>query len=820
MHYEIIETLDGRFLTILEVAPINYNYKAPSDKAAIINYFSSYTRVAPVKFRFKVISRRVDVNKYLNTLENDFRSESENKAIERYQKDYMKLVKNIGRHEGVERQFLLILEFTETEGTRAGNIDDIIYHLRNARVSAENFLRNCGNEIIHHENESEFVIETIYKIANKKRDVGELWRATNEKRNEVIRYYDNDDEKLEALEGYFNNMCAPESVDFKRDYCNVDNTFYTFLLIPQSQYPQYVSGAWMSFLYNYAEGVDVDVFVEKKPTSVMKSRIRQRAKINEARLSTTKSEGDHTDELINSLQGSKYLKNALSAGEEFFYVATMITISANSENELLRKQSRVKELLDSVNIEVIETPFRVDKCLYAYMPTGVLDKRLWDKAKRNMTTTGFSSFYPFASFEVSDDNGVLLGLSQDNGSMVVSDNFNTKKYSNANMVIFGTSGSGKTFTMQTYCMRNRLKGTQVFIIAPTRGEDYYPATKAIGGTWINISSGSQERINVLEIRPGSFIHTDSDDYSATGRNRNVVILNKKIESLSTFFSLIISDMSLEERQLLDEAIIKTYKNKGITEDNNSIIDHYELTKDKKGKIVKKPILKEMPILEDLYNELRKNGRTERLANILNRFVHGSASSFNGQTNVNLDNKYIVVDMTDLSDEMKPAGMFVALDFIWDRIKEDRTEKKIVAIDEAWQLISENKQAASFIKKIFKAIRGYAGAAVAATQDIEDFFALDNGAYGKAIINNSKIKFIFKLESEEAKKIQEVFNLSDQERDSIMVAPRGQALVKSNSNTFVINYLASPYESLLVSTDREVLTKLANGEEISNKDLIA
>lgn len=818
---EIILTEDGRYITIMEIDPINYSYKSAEDKARIISSFAAYTRVAPIKFRIKTISRRSNVDKYVRNLQEEFSKDNKNKYIKNYQKDYISLVKQLGNKEGVERHFYLILEFVETETTPVDSEYDIVSYLRRARTTAERFLRNCGNEVIHPENEFDFALEVVSNIANK--EGNDLWYRYHDTKDQLVSYYNNDEEKILEARGYYNNLCAPRQITFDRDYCVVDNVYYTFLLIPSAAYPEHVGGAWMSFLFNYCEGLDVDIFVEKKPTQSMKNKVRQRARINTARLNHTNSEGDNLDELVNSIRASNYLKDALSSGEEFFYFATLITISDTDPAMLERKQIAIRETLNGLDMAADELPYKMEECLSAYQVCGYLPPKIFDKGKRNATTSGFSSLYPFASFEVSDDDGILLGISQDNSSMVVSDNFNTKKYSNANMVIFGTSGAGKTFTLQTICMRYRLKGVQVFTIIPEKGEEFYPATKAIGGTYINISSGSTNRINIMEIRPNLnyTLEEDEDDstFSLRGRRRSVILLNQKIESLSTFFSLILSDMNLEERQLLDEAIINTYAKKGITKDNASLLDHYEY-RVIDGKKVKFPVFKEMPILEDLYNELRKDPLTNRLANILNRYVNGSASTFNGQTNVDLDNKYVIVDITDLSEELKPVGMYVALEYIWDKVKEDKTKKKIIAIDEAWKLISENELAANFMKKIFKTIRGYAGAAIAATQDIKDFFALNNGAYGEAIINNSRIKLLFKLEPKEAQTIQKVFDLSDSERETITMFGRGQALIKANSNTFTIDYKASKYETLLVTTDRTILAKIERGEDISENDLKA
>jgi hypothetical protein len=233
-------------------------------------------------------------------------------------------------------------------------------------------------------------------------------------------------------------------------------------------------------------------------------------------------------------------------------------------------------------------------------------------------------------------------------------------------------------------------------------------------------------------------------------------LAAKIQRLHIFFSLLIPDMSHEEKQLLDDALIKTYALKGITHDNASLEDPDNF--ENPGSY------KEMPILGDLYEVLKTDSETKRLANILNRLVHGSASTFNQKTNVDLENKFTVLDISELSGDLLTVGMFVALDFVWDKAKENRTEEKTIFIDECWQLIggSSNRLAAEFVLEVFKIIRGFGGSAVCATQDINDFFALDDGKYGKGIINNCKTKVILNLEDEEAQRVQSLLHLSEAE----------------------------------------------------------
>jgi hypothetical protein len=272
-------------------------------------------------------------------------------------------------------------------------------------------------------------------------------------------------------------------------------------------------------------------------------------------------------------------------------------------------------------------------------------------------------------------------------------------------------------------------------------------------------------------------------------------LSSKIQRLHIFFSLLIPDMTHEERQLLDEALIKTYEEKGITHDNDSLNDPDNPDR-----------YRPMPVLGDLHAILKQDAQTRRMANILNRLVNGSASTFSQQTNVNLDNKYTVLDISELSGDLLPLGMFVALDYVWDKAKENRTVEKAIFIDECWQLIggTGNRLAAEFVLEIFKIIRGYGGSAVCATQDLNDFFALDDGKYGKGIINNCKTKIVLNLEDEEAQRVQSVLRLSDAELMEITHFERGNGLISTNNNNISVEFKCSQLEKRLITTDRREL----------------
>ena len=498
------------------------------------------------------------------------------------------------------------------------------------------------------------------------------------------------------------------------------------------------------------------------------------------------------DDIDSAVRAGYYLKDGLANNQDFYYINTLITITADSREELEWRTNEMKKLMLSQDLILKPCYFRQDLAFQSVLPLNQLHKSLYELSKRNALTTGAASCYPYVSFEMSDDNGILLGVNKYNNSLIIVDIFNSRIYKNANMVLLGTSGAGKTFTMQLMALRLREKNIQTFILAPLKGHEFRRACHNIGGEFIQISPASKNCINIMEIRKNDKTAEDVIDGERAERSE----LSAKIQRLHIFFSLLIPDMTHEERQLLDEALIQTYAGKGITHQNESLYDETGS-------------YKAMPVLGDLYDFLKKNTETRRMANILNRLVHGSASTFNQQTNVRLDNKYIVLDISELTGDLLTVGMFLALDYVWDKAKEDRTQEKAIFIDEVWQLIgaSSNRLAAEFVLEIFKIIRGYGGAAICATQDINDFLSLDDGKYGKGIINNSKTKIVLNLEDEEAQRVQHILNLSDTEIMNITHFARGNGLILTNNNTVTVEFKASGLETEMITTDREQLREM-------------
>lgn len=784
----IILTSDNRYVKLVEILPINFLLRSPGEQRNIIFSFMSYLKIAPSKIQFKVVSKKADILEYIEKI----REEAEKETDERcrlLQEDYARLIKTLGTKEAITRRFFLIFEYQSYNGNKNPEEKDVFLYMKSAVQTAKKYLALCGNVVLEHENETRFIVETFYQILNRQTSMKE---TLDDRIRKVRDYYleENGRDSIPMIP--VTELFAPETIEFRNwNYAVIDGVYHTYLFIPSQKYRTRVPAGWLSLLINAGEGIDVDVFFFKQDKTKSMERIGRRVRLNRSKIKDTYDTNSDFDNLSESIHAGYYLKRGLGGSEEFYYMSTLITITGYSAKEVEWRAKEMTKLLNSQDIGTASCIFREEQAFLSTLPLLNLNKKIYARAKRNVLTSGVAACYPFASYEMSDKDGIMMGVNKANSSLVIVDIFNTQIYKNANIAILGTSGAGKTFTMQLMALRMRRKNIQVFIIAPDKGHEFARACTNIGGEFIQISPASHNCINVMEIRPTDTATSDILDGYMAERSE----LAMKIQSLHIFFSLLIPDMTHEEKQLLDEALVITYQEKGITHDNQSLADP------------KRPgYYRKMPILGDLHEVLQRKAECRRIANILNRLVNGSASSFNQQTNVNLNNKYVVLDISELSGDLL-LGMFVAIDFVWTKAKEDRTVEKAIFVDEAWKLLASNELAGEYLLEIFKVIRAYGGAAVCATQDLADFFALKGGKLGRGILNNSKTKIILNMENAEAEHIREELDLSEAEMTSIIHFERGNGLISTNNNNLIVEFKASQLEKDLITTDRRDLQEL-------------
>ncbi len=797
LEHGIIETTDGRYIKILEIEPINFMLRSEEEQYEIICSFASWLKISPVHLQFKSITRKADSDKHIAMLRKETETE-ESEQCKKLSEGYIRLIKDVGSREALTRRFFLIFRYEELRRNENSDYGQICSTLLTAEQNARAYFMQCGNNILQSKDPDEATAEILYMFFNRRSCVEEPFHSrvdrivldTMAAKNKVIGI----DPIPHIRMAHF---IAPRGIDLThRNYIIMDGLYYSFLYIKGNGYPNKVRAGWMSSLINAGEGIDVDVFLRRENRSKTIDKVAQRIRLNRTKLKSMQDTSTDYEELAGSIQAGYFIKQGIANyNEDLFYMSVFVTVSARTYEELMWRKQQMTDMLKSMDMYVSDCSFQQEDALRTVMPFLQISPKLEKKSKRNVLTSGAASTYMFTSFEMSDDTGVLLGINRHNNSLCIVDLFDTKKNKNANLNLLGTSGAGKTFTMQLLALRMRMRGIQCYIIAPIKGHEFRRACNRIGGQFIKIAPGSPHCINIMEIR-----HTispemeliDELDYSEMDS-----LLAQKIQQLMIFFSLLIPDMTNEEEQMLDEALIRTYGKFGITHDNDSVYEDRNAVP---------PKMKTMPILGDLHEELQKNEMTKRIAVIVSRFVTGSAQSFNQQTNVDLSNKYIVLDLSELKGKLLPVGMMIALDYVWDKIKSDRTKKKAIMIDEIWQLIGagSNRMAAEFCLEIFKVIRGFGGAAISATQDLSDFFGLEDGRYGRAIINNSKNKIILNLEPDEAEFVRDTLKLTKTEIRSITRFERGEALICSNNSKVPVIIKASKEEQKMITTDRAEL----------------
>lgn len=536
-------------------------------------------------------------------------------------------------------------------------------------------------------------------------------------------------------------------------YFEIDNLYYSSLIVVN--YYREQTDLLLKNLIETNINMNISIFYEKQDSYKTIKDLTYHIGNVGVELKESNENRQDIDIASYTYNDAKYIRKEIQVNnEELYFLYIYINIYAEDIKELEYNLNKIEGIAQSKGMQTRRANFRQEECFLAGLPILENKEIIKEAAKRNILTTGLLSTYPFISSTIFDKNGIFIGTNIYNNSLVFIDRYDTNKYKNANICIFGTSGAGKSFYTKLLILRYKLLGIKQYIIDPDR--EYNKICEKLNGVEIKLGPTSDTYINVLEIRKES-IEDGESGYLAI-----------KISKLIGFFNLIFGEMDEEEKALLEEKLIEVYKLKGINFDDKSLLNENFEFKNKK----------QMPILEDLYYILGQDERTKKFKIKLIPFVEGSMKFFNNYSNIKLDNELIVADIYDLGEENLKYGMYILIDIFWDAVKKDRKEKKAIYLDEIWRLIgvTSNKYVASFIYKIFKTIRKYSGSGVAITQDISDIFSLDNGTYGKSILNNSSIKTFFALEEENIKILGEYSNLSEKEKIEIKSLKRGECLM--------------------------------------------
>ena len=623
------------------------------------------------------------------------------------------------------------------------------------------------------------------KRAKKKAD------AAEPKQNPIKRLLFGEEKpdlsELEAGSTTILDILSPTAIDTKsRDYILVDGVYHAYLYVAGYGYSTTVGSCWLAPLVEAGEGISLSFTVKRQSKEKILSKISQTTMVNRSRIRDVGDTRQDFEELDSAINSGLYLKDVMNRqGEDFYYMHTLVEVTADDPETLEQRVTAVEKLCVSIDMIARRCDYKNEQAFISALPLLVLDADVERKSRRNALTSGVAAAFPFASYELSDRNGIFLGLNLYNRSPVFLDPYDDYKYTNGNCWIGGSSGAGKTFTLQCLGGRLRQQGRRVIFIVPKKGHEFRPLCELLGGLYLRLSPSSKDCPNIMAIRRKSL---DSYARLRDMAARDDSVLADKISRLIIWYSLQKRDLSDEDKNLLDSSLVECYRRYGITFDNTTITDE-------NGRFV------EMPILPDWYDVLSQNPDTKHLAVVLARYVTGSASAMGQRNEIDLDNKYIVLDTSGMPDDLLLPGIFWATDIANDLIMDAGSDLSALIADELWSLVGANSNplAAGFVQEMVKTIRGLGGIAITSTQGMQDLFGLDGGKYGKGILDSSRIKLVMQMEEQEARLIQNVLNLSEDEVRQITRFRRGEGLLCIGYNHVPVQFHATQKEYDAITT---------------------
>ncbi len=556
------------------------------------------------------------------------------------------------------------------------------------------------------------------------------------------------------------DIIAPPSaeVDFKHVRVG-DRYFRTFFVV---DYPREVSPNWLSLLIDHKETMNISMFIYPVESKDVLSNLRRKIAEMEATIDSDHKAGLAPDPKIEaSLEDAIALREELARGlERFFQFGLYVTITADTPEVLEEKSKQLQTLLASNMLLIKPATLQMEEGFKTTMPYG--NDKLF--ITRNMDTTSLASTFPFTSYEISQPGGILYGVNTLNNSLVIVDRFS---FENANSVVFGKSGSGKSFLVKLEVLRQMMFDAEILIIDPE--DEYRTLCQSLDGEYINFSKTSDVKIN-----PFALLSEDKTEAQ----------LGIKILSLHGLLKTMVGNMSPTQEAILDRSLVLVYKQKGITPDPATYS-------------------KEPPILEDLYKTLlnMEENEAKELAFRLEKYVKGGfAGLLNAQTNYDIQSQLTVFSIKQLEDALRPIAMHVILDFIWSRVR-NKLKKRLLIVDEAWYMM-KYPDSASFLQGIAKRARKYYLGMTTLTQDIEDFL---NNDYGKAIVSNSSIQILLKQGTSAVEALAKTFMLSEGEKQYLLTAQVGEGLLFAGQNHISAQFIASQFEyDLITSKPQDLL----------------
>lgn len=791
----IITTTSGKYIKILEILPINFSDMTVMERKDIAFAFGQIFHNGPAKVHLKSITDKSNPSRIIEFIKEKCEEEKWQRGVSDNlvdcAQDVINKVINICNDSALTKRFFFIYQY---EG-KSTNPSEIFFEMDSIKYSIINQFASMGNIVIDNgtEKASYDAGEILYYYFNRTTCREEPFLSRITRINNDFEIY-NANQSVKAKDLYDVEYLAPKGIYFTNsNYMYMDGSYKTFLMLKSTGHPSWAEPGWLENFMSIGDGTELDIYIERMPHDFTQESLEQMNRHNRVHFKEKKNNPEKQEDIFGKITNIDTITKAMNNDEDLFYVCIIITLSSETIRGLRMLKSLVMKQLNREK-RYVEPAYANCKEFYlATLPLMEMPSSLMKRNRRNYLTSSLESLYMYTSFEFYDPNGFVIGV-QRNNSLVSLNPFNTNFFNNANMSILGQTGAGKTFSMEILARAMRICAIRVFMILPLKAHEYFRGTMAIDGSYIQFGPGMKDRYNICEITPEQNI-----DKTVLAENIHIEtsLLSKKISFLITWIQLnrVNEPIDADEADLLEIELTKMYADFGITNDNDSIW----LDKEKK-------ILKDMPIIGDMYDRFMEVPQLNKSARCIRRYVSGNCSNMNGPTNIDLTGKFfcIDVDQQNMEKNLLAPFIFVATELIYSLVKENRLYYDMIFMDEIWNILA-NSMAAERIREMVKIIRGYGGGVVPTTQDINDYMSSDAG---KAILAGTAIKVIMHLEPTEARLVAKELGLTEEDAKTIIKFKRGEAMILTNAGKVKVNIIPSEKELYDFTTDPVLLRKYA------------
>lgn len=802
IHNGIITTTTGDYIKILEILPINFEDMSVSEKEITARNFGTIFFNGPAYVHLKCIVDKSNPNRLIEHIKAKMEEEKYQRGISdnvvKRAQDTIDKIKRLSEESSLSKRYFLIYKY---EGR---NMDPafILTDMESTKYSIISGFASMGHTIVDYGfmDSTLEAGEILYYFFNRNTCRTEslksrIWRIKNDAT--LYNMMSSGKEK-----GYTDiDFISPKGLYFLKnhEYILMDGSYKTWLCLTAEGHPDETIPGWLDYISLLGgDGTEIDVHIKKLPRETTIATLAKYNQLKSISAREKRNNSQKVEAMMQDIGKNKAILDHLNAGEDLFNVMIIITLSASTISGLRNVKTYVKKKLESqFQLQVEECYANKYEYFMATLPLAELPPVLFNRNKRNYLTSSLETLYFFTSFETYDPTGYFLGENArpNNKSIVAINNFNTNYYANANISIFGMTGSGKTYSSQIIAKGMRIAGNRVFFICPLKAHEFYRGCMGLNGTYIQLGPGSQNRINICEIRPETSI--DKGMLQDQGRVTNS-LLAKKISSLLTWINLnnLKHPMSEDELDEAEKALTGLYYDFGFTTDNESVYDE-------DGNV------RPSPYISDVYDRFAENEFLTRINKSLRKYVDGSCANMNGPTNVDLTNKYIVfdVDKDNMTEDLLPVFIYTVIDCVYSLVKQNRLTLDTVFLDEIWKLLM-HPAAADQIYDMVKIIRGYGGCVIPITQDITDYL---DSKVGQAILGGTAIKIIMYLEPTQCKRLANELDLTKDDIATITSFKQGQAMIVTNKGKTVVNIIASDMEDRDYTTDPNKLKHYAELE---------